>query len=348
MSTVENDERQLMVASAQRRTAIDAWWAHFTPGMTVALSTHINADGDGCGSETALARLLAQRGVHARIVNPTPWPAMFTFLLGDDVEDASARGAAALAGVDALVVLDINDVRRLGQLADAVRAITVPVMVIDHHVPGDEPVGTIAVADTHACATGELVFDVAETLGLEITPAIAQSLYAAILTDTGSFRFSNTSPRAHAIAARLLTAGVNPEEMYRRIYAQVSVGRLQLLREALGSLQSDAILGLSWISVEAGVMDRYDVTGDELDGIVEHPRSITGTRMALFFRDLGHGKVKISLRSTGTVDVQQFAARYGGGGHAKASGALLTGTLRDVEAQVVADAREFLRTLPTH
>jgi len=95
-------------------------------------------------------------------------------------------------------------------------------------------------------------------------------------------------------------------------------------------------------------MDRYDVTGDELDGIVEHPRSITGTRMALFFRDLGHGKVKISLRSTGTVDVQQFAARYGGGGHAKASGALLTGTLRDVEAQVVADAREFLRTLPTH
>jgi phosphoesterase RecJ-like protein len=259
------------------------------------------------------------------------------------VEEASARGADALADIDALIVLDINDVRRLGHLADAVRQLAVPVSVIDHHVAGDEPVGTLAIADTAACATGELVYDIAMTLGLAITPAIAQSLYAAILTDTGSFRFSNTSPRAHGIAAALLAAGVNPEEMYRRIYAQVSMGRLQLLREALGSLVSEPEVGLSYISVEAGVTGRYEVTSEELDGIVEHPRSIVGTRMALFFRDLGHGKVKVSLRSTGDVDVQQFARRYGGGGHRKASGAMLAGGLDDVRAQVVADARAYLR-----
>jgi len=187
------------------------------------------------------------------------------------------------------------------------------------------------------------VYDIAVTLGLEVTPAIAQSLYAAILTDTGSFRFSNTSPRAHAVAALLLGAGVNPEEMYRRIYAQVSMGRLQLLREALASLVSESDVGLSYISVEAGVADRYEVTSDELDGIVEHPRSITGTRMALFFRDLGHGKVKVSLRSTGDVDVQRFARRYGGGGHRKASGAMLSGALDEVRGMVVADARAYLR-----
>jgi phosphoesterase RecJ-like protein len=181
------------------------------------------------------------------------------------------------------------------------------------------------------------------TLGLEITPAIAQSLYAAILTDTGSFRYSNTSPRAHGIAAALLAAGVNPEEMYRRIYAQVSLGRLQLLREALGTLVSEPDLGLSHISVDAGVTERYDVTSEELDGIVEHPRSITGTRMALFFRDLGYGKVKVSLRSTGDVDVQRFARRYGGGGHRKASGAMMTGSLDQVRTQVVAEARAYLR-----
>lgn len=333
----------LLSASEARQAAIHEWFAALRPGMTVALSTHINADGDGCGSETALARLLAQRGIRCRIVNPTPWPSMFDFLLGDDVEEASARGSAALADVDALIVLDINDVRRLGQLAETVRAMTVPISVIDHHVAGDEPVGTMAVADTAACATGELVYDLAITLGLEITPAIAQSLYAAILTDTGSFRFSNTSPRAHGIAAMLLAAGVNPEEMYRRIYAQVSLGRLQLLREALGSLVSEADIGLSYISVEAGVTERYAVTSDELDGIVEHPRSITGTRLALFFRDLGHGKVKVSLRSTGDVDVQQFARRYGGGGHRKASGAMLTGGLEEVRALVVAEARQYLR-----
>lgn len=332
----------LVSASEERQAAIRAWFGALRPGMTVALSTHINADGDGCGSETALARLLAQRDITCRIVNPTPWPSMFAFLLGDDVVDMSEQGAAALSGIDALVVLDINDRRRLGHLAEAVRTLAAPISVIDHHLPGEEPLGTLAIASTRACATGELVYDIAVTLGLEITPAIAQSLYAAILTDTGSFRFSNTSPRAHAIAAALLAAGVNPEEMYRRIYAQVSVGRLQLLRDALGSLQSEPEIGLSHISVDAGVMDRYDVTSEELDGIVEHPRSIVGTRLALFFRDLGYGKVKVSFRSTGGVDVQRLASRYGGGGHAKASGALLTGTLEEVRARVLEDARAFL------
>ena len=275
-----------------RAAAIDALAAQLTPGMTVALSTHINADGDGCGSEVAFALLMAQRGVHCRIVNPTPWPAMFDFLLDDGIENASARGAAAFDGIDAMVVLDINDVRRLGALAEAVRGLTVPIGVIDHHVVGDEAISTIVVADTASCATGELIFDVATTLGLEITPLVARALYCAILTDTGSFRFSNTSPRAHAIAAVLLGAGVDPEEMYRRIYAQVSVGRMELLRDALGSLEVDATVGLSWISVEAGVMERYDVISEELDGIVEHPRSVVGTRLALFFRDLGPNGAK--------------------------------------------------------
>ncbi|MCA0377292.1 MAG: bifunctional oligoribonuclease/PAP phosphatase NrnA [Gemmatimonadetes bacterium] len=326
-----------------RRDAIHAWAAALHPGMTVALSTHINADGDGCGSEAALARLLAQRGIHCRIVNPTPWPAMFAFLLGDDVEDATARGAAALDDIDALVVLDINDVRRLGHLADRVRALRVPISVVDHHVAGDEPIGALAIADIAACATGELVYDIASTLDLEITPAVAQALYAAILTDTGSFRYANTSPRAHAIAAQLLHVGVDPEEMYRRIYAQVSMGRLQLLREALSTLQVEPETGLAWIAVQADALERFAVTSEDLDGIVEHPRSIVGTKLALFFRELPHGKVKVSFRSTGDVDVQQLARRYGGGGHAKASGALLTGTLAEVEQQVVADARAYVR-----
>lgn len=318
----------------------------FRPGMNVALSTHLNADGDGCGSEVGMAHLLMQLGMHVRIVNPTPWPPMYNFLLGD-INNATPQGAAALADIDLLIVLDINDVRRLGTLADAVRALKVPIAVVDHHLPGDEPVGTVCVADTTACATAELVYDFAITLGLHITPAIAQALYCAILTDTGGFRFSNTSPRCHTVAAALLSAGVDPEETYRRIYAQVSVGKLRLLRDALGTLEVDPELPLAWISVEAGAMERYGVTNEELDGIVEHPRSLAGTQLALFFRDLGHDKVKLSFRSTGSVDVAQFARKYGGGGHAKASGALLTGTLEQVKARVLADAREYLKQQPS-
>lgn len=328
--------------AAARTASVQAINALLRPGMKVALSTHINADGDGCGSEVGMAHLLTQLGLHVRIVNPTPWPVMYEFLL-PGVENCTLKGVAALKDIDLLLVLDINDVRRLGTLADAVRALTIPIAVIDHHTAGDEPIGSVCFADTTACATAELVYDFATVLHLDITPAVAQALYCAILTDTGGFRFSNTSPRCHTVAAALLSAGVDPEETYRRIYAQVSVGKLRLLRDALGTLEVDPELPLAWISVEAGAVEKYGVTNEELDGIVEHPRSLAGTQMALFFRDLGYGKVKLSFRSTGSVDVARFARKYDGGGHAKASGAMLTGTMAEVRERVLADAREYLR-----
>lgn len=333
----------LLEIAPARQGAIERIAAALQPGAVVALSTHVNADGDGCGSESALARLLAQRGIHARIVNPTPWPVMFEFLL-EGLEDRSGEGARALAGVDALLVLDISEVGRLGSLADAVRRLRVPRLVIDHHVPNAEPAGDILLTDSAACATGELLFDFARVLELELTPAVARALYTAILTDTGGFRFSNTSPRCHAIAAALLAAGVDPEEMYRRIYASVSLGRLRLLRDALDTLEVDAERGLAWVSLPAGALERYGVRSEELDGIAEYPRSVSGTRMALFFRDLGHGQVKVSFRSTAGVDVNAFARRFGGGGHARAAGALIAGALSDVRARVVGAARQFVET----
>ena len=337
----------LLAVPPSRETAFRALASHLKAGMRVALSTHINADGDGCGSEVGMVHLLRQLGVEAHIVNPTPWPDMYRFLLTDGVVEESPRGPEALRKIDALVVLDISDVSRLGNLADTVRALRVPKLVIDHHIATDEPAGDIAVSDTAACATGELVFDFSRVLGLELTAEIGTALYAAILTDTGGFRFSNTTPRCHAVAGVLLATGVEPEEMYRRVYASVPVGKLALLREALGTLDLDAGRGLAWISVPAGAMERYNVRAEDLDGIVEHPRSIAGTRLALFFRDLGHRRVKVSFRSTGEVDVNALAREFGGGGHAKASGALIVGSLEEVEQRVVDAARAYLDSLGT-
>lgn len=342
--------RDLLAIPPDREAALRALAEHLAPerlppGARVVLSTHINSDGDGCGSEVGLARLLRARGLRPVIVNPTPWPDMFRFLLGegaDAVEEASAGGAEAVRGADALVVLDISDVKRLGTLADAVRAFRGPKLVIDHHLPSDEPPAEVAVTDTAACATGELVWDLAQVLDVELDAPAAQALYVALLTDTGGFRFSNTSPRCHAVAAQLLAAGLDPEAIYRRVYASVPAGKLHLLREALATLDVDPALGLSWISVEAGATDRHGVKSEDLDGIVEHPRSIAGTRLALLFRDLGHGKVKVSFRSTGGVDVHALARQFGGGGHAKASGALIPGTLDAVRQRVVAAARAHL------
>ena len=289
-----------------------------------------------------MARILSTLGMTVKIVNPTPWPETFEFLLGGDVVDSTAGGSAAMKKADLLIVLDISDVKRLGMLADTVRALKVPKLVIDHHIPSDEPPGTEILADTTACATGELIYDLAVTLGVEITPQIAIGLYVAILTDTGGFRFSNTSARCLAIASQLLAAGVEPEEMYRRLYASHPIGRLHLLRDALATLEVDPAYGISWISVAAGAAEEYGLKSEDLDGLAEHPRSVGGTRMAIFFRDLGHGKIKVSFRSTGNVNVNEFARRFGGGGHARASGALIPGTIEEVRHSVVNAAREFV------
>jgi phosphoesterase RecJ-like protein len=328
--------------SPERRAGIQRIARELTRGQRVALSTHMNSDGDGCGSEAALVGLLAQRGLESRIVNPTPWPELFDFLLSDPASDQTKKGSDALKGIDLLLVVDISDVKRLGNLTESVRRLTVPKIVIDHHIASDDPAGDILLTDTTACATGELVYDLACELDLEITPEIARALYAAILTDTGGFRFSNTTPRSHAIAAELLSRGVDPEEMYQRVYASAPAGRVRLLAEVLATLGVDEKCGVAWLSMAAGSLERYNVRSEDLDGIVEHARSIAGTRMAIFFRDLGYGKVKISFRSTGDVDVNLFARRFGGGGHVKASGALVAGTLGGVRDQVVSDAREFL------
>jgi phosphoesterase RecJ-like protein len=164
----------------------------------------------------------------------------------------------------------------------------------------------------------------------------------AILTDTGAFRYSNTTPRSHAIAGELLSRGVDPEEMYQRVYASAPAGRVRLLAEVLASLGVDEQCGVSWLTMQAGSLERHGVRSEDLDGIVEHARSIAGTRMAIFLRDLGYGKVKISFRSTGDVDVNTFARQFGGGGHVKASGALVPGTLDEVRDRVVSAAKSFL------
>lgn len=326
-----------------RRHAALKFWDELSKERSVALSTHVGADGDGCGSEAALSRILAQQGITAQIVNPTPWPEMFRYLLGGVVVDRSEHGASAIANADRIVVLDISDVSRLGVLADAVRSHPKRALVIDHHMPGAEPPGDVMFSDVTACATGELIFDLAMAIGAEITPDVATAIYTALLTDTGGFRYANTSPRCHAVAAELLRAGVDPQLMYRRIYASHSLGRMHLLRDALTTLGVEQDIGLAWLDIAAGALEKYGLTGEDLDGIAEYPRSIAGTRVAVLFRDLGHGKVKISFRST-DADVNALAKRFGGGGHARASGALVAGSLESVRADVLAAARELLST----
>src|SRR3989454_540392 len=179
------------------------------PGRRVALTTHVNADGDGVGSEVALWHLLTARRVQAAIANPTPIPSRFDFLVPSGA-DRSDRAAQEIAAADVIVVLDISDLSRLGDLATGVMKARGPTACIDHHVSqGSLPGGPRLVAPD-AAATAELVFDLATALGWDLTPEAARALYVGILTDTGAFRFANTTPRVLQVASALLGRGVVP------------------------------------------------------------------------------------------------------------------------------------------
>jgi len=317
--------------------------AALTLARRIVMTTHVNADGDGLGSEIALLHLLASQGREASIVNPTPIPERYAFLVDKvGARDLSSGAAAAIKAADLILVLDISDLGRLGNLAEQVRARGIKVACIDHHVsPGTLPDGPRLV-DPEASATAELVYDLAVEAGWPIESDAARALYVGLMTDTGGFRFGNTTPRVLRLAASLLEAGVHPERLYEQVYATAPVGRIRLTAQVLDTLVVEPEFGLSWVTVPAGALERHGASADDLDGLVEFARSVQGTRLALLFRTLANGKVKVSFRSTGDFNVSEFAHQFGGGGHAKASGASIDGSLDAVQQKVLIAARAAL------
>jgi phosphoesterase RecJ-like protein len=326
-----------------RLTAARAFAKTFQPGQRLCITTHVNPDGDGLGSEVGLIHLLKAQGINAVVTNPSPTPERYRFLFRDlPGVDRSQEAVKELRKADQILVLDIADVGRLGMLSQTVLERGVPVACVDHHVSqGHLPDGARYV-DPEASATGELIYQLAVANGWPLTPLAARALYVAILTDTGAFRFSNTKPAVLRAAAALLETGLDPEQIYLDVYASAPEGRARLLAETLQTLVVEAEQGLAWVTVPPGALERLGATADDLDGIVEVPRSINGIRMALLFREIAAGRVKVSLRSVGTVDVAEFSRPFGGGGHTKASGLSMEGSLAEVQACVLNAAREYL------
>ena len=334
----------MVLSLSPEKAALAASFADaLRPGQRVCVTTHVNPDGDGLGSEVGLVHLLRARGINAVITNPSPTPPRFSFLFRDlPGVDKTPEAVRELRRADLIIVLDISDLARLGMLIETVRERGVPVACVDHHVSvGLLPPGPRYV-DPQAAATGELIFELATGNRWPVTQAAARALYVAILTDTGGFRFSNTRPRTLRIAADLLETGVDPEQIYLEVYARAPEGRPRLFAEALQTLVVEPECGLAWVTVPPGSIERHGVSSDDLDGVVEFPRSIEGVRMALLFREISQGRVKVSLRSVGDVDVAAFAKTYGGGGHTKAAGLSLPGSLAEVQDTVLRAARAYL------
>ncbi len=314
---------------SERATGLGRIRAELATVQKIVLTTHMNADGDGVGSESAMGGWLRRSGQEVTIVNPTPIPDTYCFLL-DGLPawtPTDEAGRVAIQEADLVVVLDTAEPSRLGQVMPLIESHRI--LTIDHHPPVTPSLGQPSVRDASAAAAGELVYDLIIGAGDTPTLAEARALYAAIATDTGSFRYGNTTSRIHLITAHLVSLGVDPENMYHLLYGGYTLARLSLLQRALEGLRVHDTLPVAWISLSAVDMTETGATRDDVEGIVEYARRLEGVDVAVLLRELPDGRTKVSLRTSGDTDVAAVARELGGGGHVKAAGILLDAPLAD-------------------
>lgn len=323
----------------------DDFFFHLLEARTVAVTTHISPDGDALGSELALARALEMEGAEVRLINHDPPPANLEWLPGADrleVFEGSLEQRRFIDEADALVVVDTNAAHRVGDLETAVQASGATSFLIDHHLD-PETWFDYAYARDQASSAGELVSELLRAHNPElIDEAIATCLYTAIMTDTGSFRYSSVTPAVHDHVAELLRrGGFNPEPIHTAVFDTRTFAGLRLLALSLRSLRVCHGGAVSYMVLSLDMLEDAQATTEEAEGFVSYPLSMKGVQAALFFTETSQG-TKISFRSKGDVHVDGWARAFGGGGHRNASGAYVEAPLEEVIDEVVAAAPKHL------
>ncbi len=308
------------------------------------LTTHINPDGDGLGSEVALAGWLRALGKQVHVLNDSVVPTAFTFLtLGQPLEVFEPELAEQRFGeCDAIVVLDTSNRQRIGRLAPLLDRRPIAIAVVDHHVTHQRGFGEVNVVEPTASSTGEIVFDLVREAAGTITLPMAEALYVALMTDTGSFRFSNTDSHAHHMAAELLALGVDPQRMHSTVHAHASAGRLRFFGEVLASMQMAGDGRIVVLEAAPAQFQRHGLVAADTEGLVDMPRNIAGVDVVALFSEVEPGKVKVSLRSTGRVSIDRVCSQLGGGGHPHAAGVLLRGSREEARELILPALGELL------
>lgn len=290
---------------------------------------HTSPDGDAVGATLGLALLLQEQGKKVTVYNRDPVPYNFSFLPGAQLWRTDLEGVDQ---VDVTVLVDCGAPGRIGDDFPA-QGWGEEIAVIDHHKTVDREFADHYVLDTSAAATGEILYRLAIHFG-EISTAVAMNLYCCVMTDTGSFRYSNTSRTAFRIAGELVEAGVEPWEMSSHIYENQPRERLDLLCQVLGTLNVSSCGRLAFLHVEKSMTEGVDVDEDLTDGFINYARSVRGVEVATQLRELGEGRWRVSFRSRGKVDVSALAERFGGGGHHNAAGCIIEASPGEIESQL--------------
>ena len=287
-------------------------------GTRFVLSSHARPDGDSIGSQLALAHALDTLGKLVRIVNRDALPAYLATLPGADrIEVADALPADVAGSFDAAVILECGSLERT-----EVRGLDrQPILNIDHHA-GNAMYGAINWFDTSAAACAELVHDLIAALGVELTPAIGEALYAGILTDTGGFRHANITARTFDICRHIAACGVDVARVASDVYQSSTLGKLRLTGRLLDAMRLEGGGRVALLEVDDTLLRETGCPADDLDGVINLPLAARDVAAVIMVKTLD-GVTRISLRSKGTVDVRSVAAAFGGGGHRNAAGCSL-------------------------
>jgi phosphoesterase RecJ-like protein len=302
------------------------------------IATHVNPDGDAIGSLLALTSMLHRLGKEAHPYCQDPAPAAQTFLPG---ARSIRNGGAQPSQYEAAVLVDCGDLHRVGPaLSETVQ--NIPLLInIDHHVTS-APFGDVYWVKPEASSTCEMLYDLSEALSISMDPDLATQLYTGILTDTGSFRFSNTSRRVLEIAARLVAAGAEPARIAEYVYDSASPQRLRLLSRVLSTVVFNAEDRLATAELTRQMFAETGTSEADSEGFINHLRSVGTVDVAILFREDKNGAIHVSMRSKGKVDVATFAQERGGGGHRNAAAFRAPGDMRSISARVTREMLDYI------
>lgn len=318
---LESDEQ----LDARLEHAVD--WIDEADSILVA--SHVDPDGDAIASTLALGEILRRLGKEVVTYNRDGVPYNFAFVEGADQLVSSLDGGT----FDMLVLLDCSDPGRAGEELESVqRERTV---VVDHHDTVDESKSDLVVCDPSAAAAAEVVYRLADRMNVSVDRALAEPLYAALTTDTGSFQYENTSRSTFRIAGELVEAGVDPWRVTVEVYESQPRRRIELLAEVLETLEVEADGRIAFIRIDREMVDGADEDIAQLiDGFINYGRSIRGVEVSVQLRELPGDEWKISFRSKGRVDVSKLAGEYGGGGHVNAAGCRTDGRPEEIRREL--------------
>lgn len=308
------------------------------------LTTHASPDGDGIGSEMALFHFLKARGKTVHILNPTPMTREFHFLdPHSDIEKyEKVKHAEIVEAADAFVILDIGSYTRLKELGESILELDGKTVCIDHH-PITKHEFDYKLIQADAAATGMIMYELIKFIDPDsINFEIAQALYCAIMTDTGSFRFNNTTPETHAIAKELLEYGVKPYNVYKNVYESYSLERMKLLGKIIDRLELSDDKRIGYFPVTLEMQKEVGAQPHDVEGFSDFIRSIGDIEVAVMFHEIDPETTRINFRSKGRVVINSVAKKFDGGGHKFAAGAIIEKPYEEVIPMVIEEVQNVI------